>query len=322
MFTSHQRVFSRLFVLLFCLLPLLAACNLPAAKGTEENGDTVETSAAETIQANALQNTVRAQEALLTAQAQTLQAPLSASATPQPSPQEPSPQATNTEPLPSLTPLPPTFTPLPTFTWTPIGPPRIVANIETNCRTGPSPDYPRVGYLGKDEESTVYGRNESSTWWYIANLRKPGEYCWVWGDTTVVTGDIAKLPVLTPPPPPNPNFSASFNSYHDCGGVPTLVFWVKNTGGKVFRSSSITIKDMSTNTFFSGPETSNSPFLANASACAGGSNHLDPGSTAFLSKGLGLILAPGTQTRAIIDLCTEANQGGDCIEVKVNFNFP
>ena len=211
---------------------------------------------------------------------------------------------------------------MPTATWTQEGPPRITANVETNCRTGPSPDYPRVGYLLVGQESTVHGRNDAGTWWYIANPKKPGEFCWVWGSTTVVTGNTLALAVITPPPPPVAAFQASFVNMHDCGGVPTLIFWVKNSGGQIFHSSSITIKDLSTDTFISGPEYSNSPFLSGSGGCFGGASALNPGSVAYLAKGLGFTLPFGTSTRAIIVLCTEPDQGGDCVEIKVNFDFP
>ena len=137
----------------------------------------------------------------------------------------------------------------------------------------------------------------------------------------MVTGDTTKLAVITPPPPPVAAFQASFANLHDCG-VPTLTFWVKNTGGLTLRSSSITIKDMSTNTFISGPEESNYPFHGGANACGSGNDSLTAGSTSYLLKGLGFVLPSGTQTRAIIIICTEPSGGGSCVEVKVNFNFP
>lgn len=309
------------------LLVVLGACNLPADKALPvdpASKDVVTTSVAETVQAGSLRSTMQAQENLLTAQALTLQAPtLTPTDTPMPTltwtPIIPTDTPT---PIPTWTLLPPTDTPTFTPTWTPVGPPRITATIETNCRTGPSPDYPRVGYLLVGQESTVHGINAAGTWWYIANPTKPGQYCWVWGETTVVAGSLLEMPIITPPPPPGAAFQASFVNDHICGGVQVLTFWVKNTGGKELSYSSITMKDLSTNTFFSGPETSNDPFLHNAKGCGLGAGSLAPGEGAYIIKGLGFGLASGTDTRAIIILCTEDNQGGECIEVKVNFDFP
>ncbi|MGB6421531.1 MAG: hypothetical protein WBF05_06810, partial [Anaerolineales bacterium] len=60
----------------------------------------------------------------------------------------------------------------------------ISANVDTNCRLGPSTLYDIVGYLLADRQSEVRGRNDAQTWWYIENPGKSGAYCWVWGQTT------------------------------------------------------------------------------------------------------------------------------------------
>ena len=80
----------------------------------------------------------------------------------------------------------------------------ISVSVETNCREGPSQDYSRVGYLLPGQTSTVHGRNDANTWWYIENPKKPGQYCWLWGEYATVEGDLAGLVVVTPPPPPAP----------------------------------------------------------------------------------------------------------------------
>jgi hypothetical protein len=69
------------------------------------------------------------------------------------------------------------------------GAPTIRANVDTNCRLGPSTLYDIVGYLLADRQSEVRGRNDAQTWWYIENPGKSGAYCWVWGQTTNVQGD-------------------------------------------------------------------------------------------------------------------------------------
>lgn len=312
--------FFRLFSLMLILALLLSACHLPGQAGATADPNAVNTAAAGTLQAIGLQATVKAQEALLTAYVLTEQAP--------PPPTENVPQGQPGETTPtwtSLPPLPPTDTPYiappPATTEAPPGPPVITSSIDTNCRTGPSSAYPRVGYLLVGQASTVHGRNSDSSWWYIENPKSPGTYCWVWGDTTTVVGSTAQLVVITPPPLPKAAFTASFANLHDCG-VGTLAFYVKNTGGLALYSSSITIKDLSTNTFISGPETSNSPFVGSSGACGAGNTPLNPGESAYVLKGLGFGLPSGTKTRALITLCTQPNQGGDCLEVKVNFDFP
>ena len=81
---------------------------------------------------------------------------------------------------------------------------RIRADVNTNCRLGPHPVYGVIGYLTTDEQSTVVGRLEGGGWWYIENTTAGRENCWVWGETTVVTGDPSSLPYITPPPTPTP----------------------------------------------------------------------------------------------------------------------
>lgn len=311
----------RLFSLLLISSLLLSACHLPGSAAATADPHAIETAAAGTVQAIGLQATVRAQEAQLTAFVLTEQAPPQATESlPQEEPGGAIPTWT------SLPPLPPSDTPYipppPATTEAPPGLPVITASIDTNCRLGPSSAYSRVGYLLVGQASTVQGRNTDSSWWYIENPKSPGTYCWVWGDTTTVIGDTSQLVVITPPPLPKAAFTASLANLHDCGGVGTLTFYIKNTGGLALYSSSITIKDLSTNTFISGPETSNSPFVGFSGACGAGNTPLNPGESAYVLKGLGFVLASGTKTRALITLCTEPNQGGDCLEVKVNFDFP
>ncbi len=81
---------------------------------------------------------------------------------------------------------------------------QIRADVNTNCRLGPHPVYGVIGYLTTDQTSTVVGQLEGGGWWYIENTTAGRENCWVWGDTTVVTGDTTGLPYITPPPTPTP----------------------------------------------------------------------------------------------------------------------
>jgi hypothetical protein len=77
------------------------------------------------------------------------------------------------------------------------------ANVNTNCRRGPSPEYPILDTLYKQWSSRIYGRNEDSTWWYINSPNiAVNYYCWVWGEAVTVTGDTSQVPVVIPPPPP------------------------------------------------------------------------------------------------------------------------
>ena len=109
---------------------------------------------------------------------------------------------------------------------------------------------------------------------------------------------------------------------HVCGGVATLVFRVGNVGPVPFRFSSILIKDVVTEQGIAGPEPSNNPFMDNPGGCPPGHDVLQPGYAAFIAKGIGAPPPSGTKLRGIIVLCTEPNQGGQCVEMKTVFNYP
>ncbi len=112
-------------------------------------------------------------------------------------------------PTPASTPTPqasatPSLSPTITLTPTP-STPMISASVNTNCRTGPGVVYPVVGYLlVKDNSVPVVGRLSTNAWWVIQNPTRAGQVCWVWGQSTTVSGDLSLLPVATPPPTPTP----------------------------------------------------------------------------------------------------------------------
>jgi len=309
-------------IALICLLVLaLNGCNFTATE-EDNSGDTIGTAAAQTIQANNLQLTLNAQSALLTAQAQTLQAPAEL----QPEQTEaPMPQETEAPPAEQPPDEPPAQEPPPEQPPA-AEPPHIAADVDTNCREGPSPDFPRITYLPVGQEWPVLGQNPDHTWWLVENPAKPGQPCWVWGETTHVVGDPGAIEVVEPPPPPvveaPPNFDAAFANIHPCGGVATAFFWVGVSSPHTFHSSTLTIRNLDADQTISGPETSNAPFVGNDASCPPGMPELGMGGAAYVYKGMGIVPPSGTRGRAIIVLCTEPNQGGLCVEKKVNFNFP
>jgi hypothetical protein len=160
------------------------------------------------------------------------------------------PSHTPTEVLATHTPLP-TASPTPTATQTPIssqptntplmtatattqvsGEPVIWADVNTNCRLGPSRRYKVDGYLLISDESTVHGYDAGENWWYIANPQKDEQFCWVWRETTNVEGSTSSLPVITPSPMP-PAKSSYYNccGYYNPCGCPIIMKVEKN--GKV-----------------------------------------------------------------------------------------
>ena len=193
------------------------------------------------------------------------------------------------------------------------GLPTITADVNTNCREGPSPDYKVVGYLVKGDISTVHGRDASKNWWYIENPDQPGKYCWVWVQTTVVQGNTSTLAVITPPPPPVPDvaITVSFVDFNDCGVKLVPIFEVNN-GNVALESMQLTLEDSNGNKLF-GPASSNAPFMGTAGECPPGGSKLDAGKTGFVGGGEVPLFAPaGTTYKATIKLCSEDNLQGAC----------
>ncbi|MGD2161933.1 MAG: hypothetical protein PVI81_04940 [Anaerolineales bacterium] len=111
---------------------------------------------------------------------------------------------------------------------------QIRADVNTNCRLGPHPVYSVIGYLTTDQTSTVVGRLQGGGWWYIENTTAGRENCWVWGQTTVVTGDTSDLPYITPPPTPTPqplpDWSGKWTTWID--GV-TYEIYISQSGDQI-----------------------------------------------------------------------------------------
>jgi len=90
----------------------------------------------------------------------------------------------------------------PSATQPPAGVLMVTASLATNCRMGPSPDYPVLGALGAGQSVPALGRNDSNSWWLIQDPSDNTMYCWVWGATAQLQGDPSSLQVVVPPPPP------------------------------------------------------------------------------------------------------------------------
>lgn len=286
--------------LLLSLL-LLNACNLPAGTpaATQLPPEAYHTEAALTIEARLTQTAL-----------------FQPSNTPTPPP----PTATST-PEPTNTPA---ITPLPTV-------PLISASVGTNCRSGPSTVYdPPVGVLLPGQKSEVHGRNDAGTWWYISNPGRPGQFCWVWGETTQVDGDVSKLPVITPPPPPptatftptpGADYSASFDSVHTCSGEATAIFKIVNSGGVEWHSLSLKIEDLTTAIVLFGPSTSDAPFMGTNAECPPGGDSIKAGKTAYIGGSVGSG-SSGHAARGIIRLCSQNGLAGVCVDKVVEFTIP
>ena len=216
-----------------------------------------------------------------------------------------------------------TLTSTPIFTSTPVVP-QISVSVPTNCRVGPGKVYQMVGALLVGEVAQVYGRDPSGQYWYIRNLDASSGYCWLWGEYATVVGNIAFLPVYTPPPTPtptytptpSPDFEAAYTSLDTCVG-----WWVelslKNTGSITFRSMGITVRDMDTDiqlaNFTDGFIDLNGCLSSNTR------DTLGPGKTYVVSAPAFNYDPTGHRLRVTIILCSDTGQSGICVTKKINF---
>lgn len=300
-----------LFLVLIVTALIATSCNLPGgqAQPTEQQVDVVYTQAAQTLVAQLTQNA--------------------------PPPTEPAPEQLPTD-TPTPTEAPPAESPTPQASDTPaatftLSVPVISATVNTNCRRGPSVLYdPPVGVLAVGQVSNVIGQDSGRNWWYIENPGKPGEFCWVWRETTQVSGETNNLPIITPPPPPptatftptpGAAFSASFDNVHNCGGTPTAIFEILNSGGADLESLRLTIENLTDSTVLFGPNSSDAPFMGAETECPPGGDTLPTGVTYYVGGAIGAGNS-GDDARATIRLCTEDDLDGSCEEVRVNFDIP
>ncbi len=116
------------------------------------------------------------------------------------------PSATEAAPASALLTLTPSamasLTPSPTPTPT-LGPPRVTANDNANCRVGPGTVYDVVGFLLQGQTAPVEGKNAAGTWWWIVRQDGPG-YCYIWDGLVTREGDFSAVPVVPDPPTPAP----------------------------------------------------------------------------------------------------------------------
>jgi len=220
-------------------------------------------------------------------------------------PKPPSPTSIET-PTPSATVEP---------TSTPTQAPQISVIENTNCRSGPGPDFIFQGVLRVGEVADVIGRSTLPDYWYVTNTQLPEVGCWLWGEFAQVEGDTEVLPVYTPAPSPTPQvgFVVFVKSFVDCGYNQTVVFAVRNAGSERIWSGYVEVQDLGTDeTLYKARE--RHPFAASYEpACPPGhGNELWPGETRYIHVPISSELS-GISGVGIITLCTADHQGGTCL---------
>jgi hypothetical protein len=219
-------------------------------------------------------------------------------------------------PTPTVTAVPPTATQAlsPTPILTP-GVVQVYVTVPTNCRTGPSIEYTRVGGLQLDQVANVVGRNATGDYWIIRNPNRATETCWLWGRYATVVGDTGPLPVLTPPPLPTPvpGFAASSEGVEIC--TETGSWWVdialENTGGLTFQSFFMGVTDTVTGAeLFLYRDNFIDRDGCNVEEDQG---DLDPEDRLIVSSPSFNYDPTGHRMRARITLCSSPGQSGTCV---------
>ena len=241
---------------------------------------------------------------------------------------------------PTSTPAPATSTPPPTYTPTLVTPSpsetpgvtatssdkTLTASIPTNCREGPTSDYPMVGFLKVGQTATILGRDSTSSWWYIQNPTNTATGCWIWGATTKASGNTAELPVFTPPPPPpsptpsTANYTLGLSTVRTCSGNKTAIITISNTMGSAFESASVKSTDTTSNTGLADYQ-SDTPFTNSANGCNGTETTLAGGDTMYIPISL-KSAAAGHDIKVNVTLCTKDGLKGICVTNSINFGVP
>ncbi|MEW6029882.1 MAG: hypothetical protein ACOYZ8_07030 [Chloroflexota bacterium] len=232
-------------------------------------------------------------------------------------------QLTAAAPLATPTSAEPTFTPLPTLTFTPVftstpSIPMISVSVATNCRYGPGKVYDYLGALLVGETTEVVARSADGNYWYVRNPDQPGGYCWLWNEYATVTGNWAALPIYTPPPSPTPapSFDLSYEGLDTCVG-----WWVelklKNTGPLTFKSIYMSVKDTVTDVTLT--DSANGFEDIDGCLSSGMIASLGPGDSYVVSSPAFLADPTGHKVNATVTLCTLENQGGQCVTQSISF---
>jgi len=76
----------------------------------------------------------------------------------------------------------------------------VKVSVETNCRQGPSVNFPSVYSMSVSDVAEVIGKNTFTNYWII-KIPGSGSTCWLWGQYATVSGNTANLIEFATPTP-------------------------------------------------------------------------------------------------------------------------
>ena len=224
-----------------------------------------------------------------------------------------------------------TLSPTPYYTFIPIVP-VISVSVDTNCRSGPGKVYDYKGALLIGETAQILARDPSGNYWYISNPDQTGHYCWVWGKYATLIGNVAFLPIYTPPPTPTPtntptstptpepapNFKASYTSMDLCAGW-WLEFKLKNTGTIDLKSVEIILFDKDTGITISNLTDGFTDI--NGCITSATKDTLSAGTSLIVSSPAFTFDPTGHEIHATITSCSKNGLNGLCVTQTIKFKL-
>lgn len=133
----------------------------------------------------------------------------------------------------------PSITPSPTVIPTPTVPQVTPISVNVNCRSGPDVAYSATSALLFGQTAKLVGRNDDSSWWYVADPTNAGQFCWVAASVVSTAGNLSGLPVIAPPAAivTGVTVGVSIPSTVYCGGPNALEF-----SGSITTNGATTVK--------------------------------------------------------------------------------
>jgi hypothetical protein len=275
---------------------------------------------------------------------------LAACSSPSPAPttEEPTQVVQPTQALPTTVPptstpaatatLPPTSTPLPTKASTPTQPPSAtetptpattpvntppsvsgsptaLINENTNCRTGPSADYGLVVTFLSGESAKIVSQTTDDSYVLVEDPNNPGQTCWLFTQYVTISGNLASLPVATPPPP-LVNFTMDFTRVQVCGSY-FMEFKVVNTGTKTLQAYTVVAKDLTAHS----QQTTNRMVFDFLDGCfiQNEIGFIDPGKVGYVAADNFSYDPSGHSFEATITICSHNDMTGVCATQVVKF---
>lgn len=298
-----------LTALVFTIILILTACNLPTGATQGGTPDIAGTVAAK----------VAIEQAAQTMVAQTLSA-----ANPDAGQVSTS---TNTIQAPPESTFTPSLTPTITLTPTPEGV-FLTVSQDTYCRFGaPYSSFKVITTVRSGQKVEVIARNPENDSFYVKNPYEANSTCWLYGKYATVTGNAAGLAVATMHPTPTPtftptpsnDFSVNYVGLESC--LPNYAFklFIKNTGASIWQYESITGSD--TVTSFAINHASNT--FKEYAGCAAGvtQDDLTTGESSYVLNIPGFFNydPTGHLINITVKLCSQDNGLGTCLSKALSF---